>query len=309
MTRATLPLICAALLSALSPPAARAATIDETIVFIECTTPGKAPRLGSGVIISAAGQVLTAKHVVFGAAADLPDGTVCMGAMGNAKRAKVELIPQAISAKYDAVLLKLPEDNLPFKKFCKLEPRLLRTQIIATGFPLGSKTGVPSSRVGVLSTVLPDLAGMVETDSATTTGMSGGMVTLAGNENLIGLVSGVDADPSNGLPATFKVLAVQALVGDFAGFGLQEDAEGCAAQARSTGPLGLVDGRKWQATDPPLALNFSADDGFCYIVAVWGDFDDPRDIVEIALVDGAYFLRGEDGGSGPHGAFAECRRD
>jgi hypothetical protein len=150
---------------------------------------------------------------------------------------------------------------------------------------------------------------MVETDSATTTGMSGGMVMLSGNENLIGLVSGVDPDPSNGLPATFKVLAVQVLAAEFSAFGLAEDPKGCAAQARTTGHLGIVNNRKWEATDPPLALNFSEGEGVCYIVGVWGDFDDPRDSVEITLQGGMYFLMGNNGGGGAHGAIAECRRD
>ncbi|WP_111432116.1 serine protease [Rhodobacteraceae bacterium DSL-40] len=287
---------------------AQAASIDETIVYIECTSPGKPPRKGSGVVVSADGVVLTAKHVVFGAEPQMPSGTTCSGAIGNANRAKSGLFLQATSAQYDAVLLKLPVNGVPFQRFCRLEPRLQRSQIIATGFPLLTGTGVPSSRVGVLSTVQPDGAGYIETDSTTTSGMSGGMVTLAANGHLIGIVSGAKTDPGNGLLNYSAVLAVQVLANEFVSWGLSEDPEGCADKARTSGPQGTVHGRPWEATDPPLHLGMKVSEGVCFLVRVWGYFDDPDDLVAVTETDGEYVLMGVNDGSGPHGAYADCLR-
>ncbi len=259
------------------------------------------------MLVTSDGLVLTAKHVVYGDADAMPSGTECTGAIGNANRARNRMFPQDSSLRYDAILMKYPDTGLPFQRYCRLEPRSQRAWITATGFPLSSRTGVPSSRVGVLSTVQPDSDGVVETDSATTVGMSGGMVTLAENGNLIGIVSGQDPD-FNGLPANYRVLSAQVLASEFEDWGFSEDEEGCAARARVTPMLGSVGARPWEATDDALPLEFSSDEGVCYIVSVWGYFDDPKDRVEVTVEDGEYFLRGDNGGSGPHGAFAQCMR-
>jgi hypothetical protein len=296
-----------AVLAALGPADARAPSIDETIVHISCTSPGRSPLIGSGVLISADGMVLTVRHVVMGDAATLPPGTVCTGAIGNANRPRSTLIAQAVSLRYDAMVLKFPQDNLPFQRFCRLEPRLQRSQIVATGFPLDSTTGVPSSRVGVLSTAQPDLEGVIDTDSTTTVGMSGGMVTLAGNGNLIGIVSGGQTD-ALGMPSAYRVIAAQMLEPEFRSFGLTEDAEGCKPHDRLTPVMGRTASGSWRASDPPLPLGLREGEGFCFLVSVWGSMDHQSDMVQIEVQDGEFVLSGRNAGSGSHGALARCAR-
>lgn len=289
------------------PPGARADLIAETVVSITCTTPGVPPRKGSGVVVAENGTILTAKHVVFGSSAPGSVMPVCTGSTGKATFAQDSLILRRTSQDYDAVLLKSPHEGVPFQRYCKLAPWMLRAQVIATGFPLGSKTGVPSSRVGVLSTVEVDHEGIVETDAATTSGISGGMVTMAGNGNLVGIVSGYNPDQQDGLPANYRVLAAEALAGDFPE--LQEDQEGCAEKAAATGILGSRGtGNLWRSVDAPLKLGMRAEEGVCFLVTVWGAFDSSSDSVGIEVIDGEYLLSGKNGGGNYHGALARCMR-
>ncbi len=53
---------------------------------------------------------------------------------------------------------------------------MVRHEIYASGFPGDTKTGVPSFRKGILSTVFPMNGGVLETDGQTVAGMSGGPV-------------------------------------------------------------------------------------------------------------------------------------
>lgn len=299
--------VLAALVAVMLAPLAWADAIDDTIVHISCSSPDGPAVPASGVLISDTGMVLTVRHALPGQGASLPAGTVCTGAIGNANRPRSTLIPQAVSLRYDAMLMKLPQEGTPFQRFCRLEPRMQRGQIIATGFPLDSTTGVPSSRVGVLSTVQPDFMGIIDTDSSTTMGMSGGMVTLAENGNLIGIVSGAGTDP-RGVPSIYRVLAAQVLEAEFSSFGLTVDAEGCQAPDRLTPVMGPFQGGNWRASDPPLPLGLRDGEGFCFLVSVWGAMDHPQDQLQIGLQEGEFVLSGRNAGGGSHGAQARCAR-
>lgn len=300
--RPWLPALALALLPLAAPSAAQG--IDETVVFIECTSPGQTPRRGSGVLVSPEGHVLTAKHVVFGAAERMPDGTVCEGVIGNAKRGKDEFFLQDFSRDFDAALLKLPGNDYPFLKYCRLNNRFQRQTVYATGFPLKSPTGVPSSRVGVLSTTQIPANGQIETDSTTTEGMSGGMVTLANSSHLIGIVSGVSIDPGTGIPSHWSVLAAQVLDDDFGNWGLKEDTEGCL-KPRFTEVLG----KDWHAGRTVETLGVKPEEGFCYITRVWGQFDNVKDSVAVRIdPDKGFQLEGVNAGAGDHGAEVQCVR-
>lgn len=314
MTRPiTLAALAALALPALAAAPARADIIGDTLVYIECRdTAHPEPRRGSGVVISASGMVLTARHVVFGAEARRPEGLDCKGAIRHRNLPPSTLSFNLASTTYDAAVLKLPAaENMPHQRFCPLSPAMIRQAVIATGFPRLTSTGVPSSRQGILSTLEPDADGWIETDSATTTGMSGGMVTLARGGALIGIVSGAQPDPSTGYPNSFAVLAAERLAPEFAQFGLAaHDAATCAGLPPVGPVMGtLPDGRPWQAGDPDLPLGMRADQGLCAITRVWGEFDHPADSVAIGLDDaGGYVLRGTNAGQGAHGAEARCIR-
>ncbi|WP_134724329.1 S1 family peptidase [Paracoccus luteus] len=296
----------------LAAPDARAEELDPTIVHLICSSNGM-ERRGTGVVVSPDGMVLTARHVVTGTAAGATADTVCTGSLGHANGVRVTMTIQKVSSEYDAAMLKYPGlSGAPHLGYCDVLPRHKRAQVIAAGFPLLSATGLPSERMGILATVEPGGAaapGLIESDAATTSGMSGGRVTLAENGQLIGIVAGVSPDPATGYPNAYAVLAASRLAPEFGQYGLKTDPASCEPVMRVTRPL-PASGGPWLAADPPLPLGMKAGEGFCYLVRVWGDFDDPRDSVEITVTaDQEYALTGTDSASpGNHGAVAQCVR-
>lgn len=303
------PLSVAAALALLLPPAAAGDELDPTIVHIECSEPGGTPRKGTGVVISQNGMVLTAKHVVLGTSPTRRDDTTCSGSLGHALAGKSGMSFQTVSTAYDAALLKYPGlVDAPHVQFCQVEPRHKRAEVIASGFPLLSATGQPSERKGILATIEPDGKGLLESDAATTSGMSGGRVTFTENGTLVGIVSGVSPDPATGYPNAYAVLAASRLAPEFGQFGLASDPALCGARQRIV-PTVVDSAAPWVAGDDPLPLGMKAGEGFCYLVRVWGEFDDIADAVEIALQDGEYVLQGKNASSpADHGAVAECVR-
>ena len=147
---------------------------------------------------------------------------------------------------------------------------------------------------------------MIETDSATTTGMSGGMVTLGNTSNLIGIVAGADTDPATGLPNFYGVLPAHLLANAFPE--LQEEKTACTPKARLTKEYGRD--INWRAGDGPLSLEMHKDEGFCYITHIWGLFDNQRDSVFVSVnrTTGLFELNGIHEGPGRHGAYARCIR-
>ncbi|WP_265502581.1 S1 family peptidase [Paracoccus beibuensis] len=305
-------LAAALALAGLSVPAA-ADPLDQTLVHIECHEPGGRQRAGTGVVISPDGMVLTARHVVAGAGAVMPAGTVCTGSLGHAGGVRATLTPQKVSTEFDAAVLKYPGlAGAEHLAYCDVQPRHKRAQVIAAGFPLVSATGQPSERMGILSTIEPGgiaAPGLLESDAATTSGMSGGRVTLDENGQLIGIVAGVTPDPTTGYPNAYAVLSAGSLAGEFGRFGLRTDPARCEPVQAVVSPQ-AASGVTWRAADGPLPLGVRADEGFCYLVRIWGSFEDPRDAVEISVSpEGEYVLSGHDpAASGNHGAVAQCVR-
>lgn len=304
------PLTIAALALLLpAPDPAQADALDPTIVHVECSEPGGNPRRGTGVVISPDGMVLTAKHVVLGTAAALSDATTCMGGLGHALTPKSQMTVQSLSGAYDAAMLKYPglvgADHV---QFCPVEPRHKRAEVIAAGFPLRSATGQPSERMGILATIEPDPKGLLESDAVTTSGMSGGRVTLAENGRLVGIVSGALPEPATGYPSAYAVLAASRLAPEFGQFGLSSDPALCGPRERVL-PTAGNPATPWVAGDDPLPLGMKEGEGFCYLVRVWGQFDTIADAVEIGLQNGEYVLQGTDATDpSNHGAVAECVR-
>lgn len=296
-------------LALLLPGTAQGDELDRTLVHIECSEPGGAARKGTGVVISDNGMVLTARHVVLGTSPTWRDDTRCSGGLGHALAGKSGMTVQAVSTAFDAAVLKYPGlVDAPHVQYCQVEPRHKRAEVIAAGFPLVSATGQPSERKGILATIEPDGKGLLESDAATTSGMSGGRVTFTENGSLVGIVSGVSPDPQTGYPNAYAVLAASRLAPEFGQFGLTSDPALCGPRQRIL-PAAAAPDAPWVAGDGPLRLGMKEGEGFCYLVRVWGAFDDIADAVEIALEDGEYVLRGEElSDPGSHGAVAQCVR-
>ncbi len=279
--------------------AVQADTMDETIVYITCKTADGIESQGSGVLISPDGKVLTAKHVIPTKNGESEAGTVCNGAIGSAFSSTRRMIIGKKSSHYDAAILKFsPIGGEKFNclKYCKLSDSMRRKKIFATGFPDKTGSGVPSSRIGVLSTILPDQKGFIETDSATARGMSGGMVTLENSSSLIGIIAGAEFDPGTGTPKYFAVLAAQEIADEL---GLTEESVSCI---KEFGP-----DKKWQSGDPPLKLGINKEEGYCFLTGVWGIFNNIDDKVWIETDEkGEFVLTGIKQGGGKNGAFARC---
>ena len=195
---------------------------SNAVVFIECSEPGKPTRKGSGVFISDNGHVLTAKHVVLGESNTISDKLVCEGSVEHAHKAKSQLSIKDVSNRYDAAILKFPEAGQKFVQYCKPTTEHVGKDLLATGFPRNSQTGRLSPRKGILSSNEPTFNGKLETDAATTTGLSGGPVVLSENGALVGIVMGASIDKVTGYPSDYGVLAAYLLKNEFENWGLKE---------------------------------------------------------------------------------------
>lgn len=295
---------CAAtLLVPASPTRAEVVAIDKTIVAISCERGGPPnPTLvrGSGVLVSPRGHVLTALHVV-------KDATNCRGTIGYADPGHGEaLVLQEQSASADAALLRFSRsDTYDFMKYCRLEDWMIRREIYAAGFPGGTKTGVPSFRKGVLSTVFPVFGGILETDSQTVAGMSGGPVFASDLKSFIGIVVGTEFSAS-GAPSYYGILPTDKFRDQFQ---LTSSDRPCYHQTREiTLPAAVKNWRPKKPGEAPndLPLGVLADEGVCFLSAVWGQMNDPRDTIRVEIKDGQYVLTGENMSGSEHGGEVRC---
>lgn len=202
----------------------KASANNALTVYIECKNPNK-PELavykGTGVVISPAGHVLTAEHV-------MPDGYECEGALENNTLAKrqlqVDFKDYQLSDKIDGKLLRFIASSgevFEYATYCAATDENVGDVIVVKGFH-GKSRGLPSATLGILSTYIPDHRGILETDANTVGGKSGGPVFLQNTNTIIGIVAGAEFDPS-GLPAYYGVLTAEALTQ----FGVLQKSQSC----------------------------------------------------------------------------------
>lgn len=186
---------------------------NKVVVYIECTHDSKPVSQGTGVIVSAKGHIMTARHVV-------PEGYACKGAVENRTNPMRGLIrpvqDRNLDQDIDGKLLRfIPNEGeeFAFAPFCPIEPELGAVELIAKGFHRDS-IAFPSATSGVLSTHIQNDVGIVETDAMTISGKSGGPVFIKGTNAIIGVVAGASFEPT-GLPAYYGVLAADAVAFSF----------------------------------------------------------------------------------------------
>lgn len=282
---------------------AQAVSIDKTIVAISCErvgSPNPALVRGSGVLVSPRGHVLTALHVV-------KDATNCKGSIGFADPGGGDpLVLQKQSGSADAALLRFSRPGTyDYVKYCRLEDWMIRREIYAAGFPGDTRTGVPSFRKGVLSTVFPVFGGVLETDSQTVAGMSGGPVFASDLKSFIGIV--VNANfAASGVVSYYGILPTDQFKTEFE---LTPSERPCYHQTREIKLPPEV--KSWRPRKPgeaanDLQLGVLADEGVCFLSAVWGQMNDPRDTVRVEIKEGQYFLTGENMSGSEHGGDVRC---
>lgn len=206
-------------------------------VYIECKNPKK-PELavfkGTGVVISPAGHVLTAEHV-------MPDGYECEGSLENNTLAKrqlqVDFKDFQLSDKIDGKLLRFiasSGETFEYATYCAAQAKNVGDVIVVKGFH-GKSRGLPSATMGILSTYIPNQRGILETDANTVGGKSGGPVFLQNTNTIIGIVAGAEFDPS-GLPAYYGVLTAEAL----SQFGVLHESESCGKPEAAAGQSAAI---------------------------------------------------------------------
>lgn len=273
--------------------------VEDSIVFIECSADGTTSR-GTGVVVSAQGHVLTAKHVV-------PDGARCAGSIGVADpNTAARLVVQPTGLPVDAALLRFSDGRRDYAAvpYCEVEDWMIRRPIMVAGFPGDTETGAASYREGVLSTTLPNEDGLLETDGQTVEGMSGGPVFSRNLAGLVGIVAGAKFT-ATGTISYYGILPVSSYA---PALGLEPSERACYNQAREVdfwdeeGNWTAV----WRVGDGPVALDVGVDEGFCFLESVFGDFNHPEDEVWVTDHDGVYEMDGRNLGGGAHGATARC---
>lgn len=289
------------LLLALAMPTGevRADTIDETIVFIECEFDGKVSR-GTGVVVSASGHVLTARHVA-------PAGADCRGSLGIAdSNLAARMVVQPTNVPVDAALLRFSSQrDYAFSPVCPLEDWMVRKRIFVAGFPGQTQTGAPSYREGILSTVIPNSKGILETDGQTVAGMSGGPVYAPNFAGIVGIVIGAEFD-SLGTVSYYGILPASVYAQSF---GLTAAETPCYQKSREVSfadPETGIWWATWKSGDGPIELGIYEDQGFCFITGVFGLFNDTDDSVWVENLDGQYLLNGRNRSGGFHGGEAGC---
>jgi hypothetical protein len=288
----------AAALSCLS--GARAATAEATTVYIECKTAG-GTLSGSGVVVSAEGHVLTARHVL-GLKPDdpVPSNIECAGSIGVADpRATRAMIPQPLEVSVDAALLQFQDTReYEFIRVCKFENWMIRRKIFVAGFPGKTETGVPSFREGVLSTTKRNAKGVLETDGQTISGMSGGPAFSNNLKGLVGIVIGAQFS-LQGTVNYFGILPIEQRY--IEAFQLKVSDEPCYHREREVADLPT-----WSTGMGPVKLGVQVNEGTCFLGRVWGMFNDSQDEVGVDIQDNEYVLKGEDRSGGSIGASARC---
>lgn len=191
---------------------AKVISIEKSIVYIECTSPdGKLKIPGTGVLVSASGRILTAKHVA-------PTGYNCLGQIGTAASQPVrQLIRDTRQANVDALLFRFvgePGEVFEFLRYRRIETTLRAKSILAHGFPIGG-VGSVDTVDGIIRNTTIDGRGIISTSATTSSGMSGGPVILKDDGSLIGIIVGADFDPSTGSPKSFGVLAAEEVAVSF----------------------------------------------------------------------------------------------
>ena len=183
------------------------------------------PGLGSGVIVDAAGTVLTNEHVVRGAEeikVTLPDGRSFAGHVVDA------------SAVYDLAILKLEANGarLPVARLGDSEDLIVGEWAIAIGNPFGFLLNDPSPSVtvGVISATHRDIKGgvseggiyknMIQTDAAINPGNSGGpLVNGAGEVVGINTFIFTRGGGSLGMGFAIPVATARRLLGEIVRYG------------------------------------------------------------------------------------------
>jgi trypsin-like peptidase len=283
---------------------AAAQDISDVIVYIECGPPGGQPTSrGSGVVVSEAGHVLTARHVVENQTNCRASKRVADGNLAG----RVNIVPVNAAVDLGMVVLSTQGPHA-FVPYCPIEPWMVRRKIFVAGFPGMTSTGAASYREGVLSTSRQNNQGVLETDGQTVEGMSGGPVFSRNLEGIVGIVIGAST-VSSGSIEYYGILPVADYIQVFPGNSVTKSTKPCYHKQHEVDFRDPATGAwtaSWTTGDPPKELGVGPDEGSCFLRRVFGQFNDPGDTVSVKVQDGVFVLDGTNVMGGTHGAEAAC---
>src|ERR1044071_2578786 len=167
--------------------------------------------LGSGVIVSRDGYILTANHVVSGA------DEILIGLGNDLRRSKAKKI--GTDPGTDVALLKIDDNNLPSVTFADSEKARAGDIVLAIGNPFGLRQTVT---MGIISAVgrggmgIVEYENFIQTDAAINMGNSGGALVdiegrLLGINSAIFTRSGGNQGIGFAIPANLAREVVQSL--------------------------------------------------------------------------------------------------
>lgn len=230
---------------------------DALVVYIKCSHETKGDSFGSGVVVSAQGHIVTARHVA-------PDDEYeCWAVRENNTKPLIGIVDAVHSAplndNIDGKLMRfVPSEGeiFDFATFCPLTPDLVQERVFAKGFHRKSR-GTPSVTSGVISNGILTSRGIIETDALTVSGKSGGPVFLDGSDSIIGIVAGAEFEPT-GLPTFYGVVAAEVLA---PAFGVMRQSGVCSFSAADVAqlPKGACGDYGVDADQPICALNKKID--------------------------------------------------
>ena len=259
---------------------------------------GGGQSLGTGVIISSDGEILTNAHVVEGAS------EIRVRLAGETEPREVNLL--AADRSNDLALLRMDGDGFAAATFADPDSVRLGDQVVAIGFALGLD-GDPSVTLGIVSaldrTIGTDgafLDGLIQTDAAISSGNSGGpLVNAAGD--VVGINTAVARDTAVSAAtnvsfaiSTKEALPVIRMLREQAGGEQRDEAYlGVELDDRRDGGQGAVVARVYddtpasaaglEAGDLIVAVDGSATDGSTGLIAAIRDLQ-PGDSATISVL-------------------------
>jgi S1-C subfamily serine protease len=181
------------------------------VVSIDVKTRGSEDE-GTGMIISANGEVVTNNHVIEAFTTGGGSGTITVTEYGQKKADPATLV--GYNTQQDVALLKInnPSPNLPTVTFGKSTEAVVGDAVVAIGNALGLAAGTPTVTQGIVSalgrsvsaggegTATENLQNLIQTDAAINPGNSGGpLIDTAGQ--VIGMNTAVAGSSEDGTNA------------------------------------------------------------------------------------------------------------
>lgn len=191
--------------------------------------------IGSGVIISKDGFIITSYHVFFGSDSDQglsPDTTITLN---DGRDIEAHLV--SLDEKNDLALLKIDSEDLPFLTLSDTSELQRGNIVLAIGNPRNIGQSVSSGIISALWRRGDSF--VIQTDAAINPGNSGGAL-IDTNGNLIGINSTIVSESGGSEGISFAIPAGKAL--DLLAQYLASGPSGYIGVA--TEPLTLINGRK-----------------------------------------------------------------